>query len=380
MRSVYRCWAEVDLNALRENLAWLRDQVGPNVRIMTVVKADAYGHGLKQIAAVLMQSGTDVFGVANLAEALSIRSVGRGWPVLMLGAALPQEAEHLVRDGIMPSISALEEAQRFSAIAVRCHKTVDLHVKIDTGMGRIGVASDHALGLIQNVQALPGLKIQGLFTHFSSVEDDAEYSRHQSQVFRSLVQQLEHKGISIPLIHANNSAAILHEPDTLFNLVRPGLLVYGVAPQGDRLSRSNLQTLIHPVLSWKCRISLVKMIDPGTSISYGRMFVANRPMRVATLTAGYGDGYLRSASNRAAVLIHGRRCPILGRITMDQMMADVSQVEGVAIGDEAVLIGRQSSQVITAAEAAEWMGTIPWEVFTSITYRVPRIYLGTHAA
>jgi alanine racemase len=379
-RPISRCWAEVDLNALRENLAWVRAQVGPEIKIMTIVKADAYGHGLRQIAATLMQSGTDVFGVANLVEAQNIRSVGQGWPVLMLGAALPQEVDYLVRDGIMPTLSTLEEAQRFSASAIRRKQTVAAHLKVDTGMGRIGVLPEKTLDLIKEIQALPGLQLQGLYTHYASVEDDAEYSRKQRAQFRALVQTLSLQGIQVPWIHANNSGALLHEPDTQFNLIRPGLMVYGVIPHGDRMSTSNLQRVIHPVLAWKCRISFVKMVEPGTAISYGRTFTASQPMRVATLTAGYGDGYLRAASNRAQVLIRGHRCRVLGRITMDQMMVDVSEVGGAAVGDEVVLIGGQGDQTITAAELAEWMGTIPWEVFTSITYRVPRLYLGTHAA
>jgi alanine racemase len=380
MKNAYRCWAEVDLNALRENLAWLRDRVGPKVKIITVVKADAYGHGLKQIAALLMQSGTDIFGVANLAEALSIRSVGKGWPILMLGACLPHEVDALVRDGVMPTLSSLEEARCISTAAIKWRKTVEAHVKVDTGMGRLGVKPEDAISLIRQVRELPGLKIEGLYTHFSSVEDDADFSRQQSEMFRKLVQEITAGGIRIPWIHVNNSGALLHEPDTLFNVVRPGLLVYGVAPSGNRITTSSLQKYIHPALSWKCRVSLVKDIPAGMSLSYGRAFIADCPMRVATITAGYGDGYLRAASNRAEVLIGGKRCRILGRITMDQMMAGVSHIPEVEVGDEVVLIGRQGKATITATDLAGWMGTIPWEVFTSITYRVPRLYHGGQAA
>jgi alanine racemase len=205
MKANYRCWAEVDLSALRENLAWLRDRVGPDVKIMTVVKADAYGHGLKQIAALLMQSGTDIFGVANLAEARTIRSVGRGWPILMLGACLPDEIETAVRDDVMPTLSTIEEARRFSDAASRLGKTVEAHVKVDTGMGRLGVTPDQAPGLIAGLVALPNLKLQGVYTHYSSVEDDAEVSQRQSSQFRQLIAQLRAAGRHIPLIHANNS-------------------------------------------------------------------------------------------------------------------------------------------------------------------------------
>jgi alanine racemase len=376
----YRCWAEVDLNALRENLVWLRDRVGAQTKIMTVVKADAYGHGLKHIAALLMQSGTDIFGVANIAEAQSIRSVGRGWPILMLGACLPHEVDTLVRDGVMPTISSMAEAKLLSVAAEKWRRVVEIHLKIDTGMGRLGVNPDQALTLIEQIRQIPNLRLQGLYTHFCVVEDDAEFSRHQSDVFCDIVRKVQNKGVEIPWIHACNSGALLHESSSLFNVVRPGLLVYGIAPTGKRISSSALQKCVHPALSWKCRISMVKDIAAGTSLSYGRIFVADRPLRVATLTAGYGDGYLRAASQKAEVLIHGHRCRVLGRITMDQMIADVTRVPEAESGDEVVLIGRQGKLRITASELAQWMGTIPWEVFTCITSRVPRIYHGSHAA
>ena len=380
MKNSYRCWAEVDLHALRENLAWIRHRVGPKVRIMTVVKADAYGHGLKQIAALLMQSGTDIFGVANLAEAHVIRNVGKGWPILMLGACLPDEVERAVQDNVMPTISMPAEAELFSKVATKLNATVRAHVKVDTGMGRLGVAPDQASKLIRRVQGLASLKVEGIYTHYASAEDDAAYSRVQRECFQELLARLADDGIRIPLVHANNSGALLHEPDTMFHLVRPGLLVYGVLPPGQRRMASTLHSHLRPALSLKCRVSLVKEIPRGTSLSYGRAFIAQRRMRVATLTAGYGDGYLRAASNRAQVLVGGKRCSVLGRVTMDQMMVDVSRVPTVRPGDEAVLIGRQGGDEITAGELAAWCATVPWEVLTAISYRVPRIYRGSQAA
>jgi len=380
MKISHRCWAEVDLGALRENLAWIRHRVGPNVKIMTVVKADAYGHGLKPIAALLMQSGTDIFGVANLAEAHAIRSVGKGWPILMLGACLPEEVPVAVRDDVRPTISSLPEARAFAAAAQRLRKLVPVHVKVDTGMGRLGVPVAKAGDLIRQVQRMPALKLEGIYTHFCSVEDNAKVSRGQAAQFKRLLEKIAQAGIEIPLIHANNSGALLHEPRTLFNAVRPGLLVYGVLPPGRRQSRSDLPSHVRAALSWKCRVSLMKEIPKGTALSYGRMFVAPQRMRVATLTAGYGDGYLRAGSNHAQVLIGGQRCRVLGRITMDQMLADISGVPGAKAGDEVGLIGRQGREHITVNELAGWFGTVPWEVLTNITYRVPRLYMGGTAA
>ena len=380
MKTSLRCWAEVDLDALRGNLAWLRHRVGPEVKILTVVKADAYGHGLKQIAALLMQSGTDIFGVANLAEARAIRAVGKGWPILMLGACLPEEIETAVRDEVRPTLSTLQEARAFSDAATRLHKNVSVHVKVDTGMGRLGANPEEVLALVQAIRDLPGLKLEGLYTHYASAEDDAAFSREQARRFEQLLAQLRQAGLPIPLLHANNSAAVLHEPGTVFNLVRPGLLVYGVLPQGKRTDTSILQKYFRPALSLKCRVSLVKTIPKGTSLSYGGTFVAPRKLRVATLTAGYGDGYLRAGSNRAQVLIRGQRCRVLGRITMDQMLVDVSRLKEVKVGDEVVLIGEQGKGIIRAADLAEWCQTIPWEVLTAITYRVPRLYRGGQAS
>jgi alanine racemase len=380
MKQMLRCWAEVDLEALRGNLEWIRHQVGPRVKILTVVKADAYGHGLKQIAAHLMQSGTDFFGVANLAEARAVRSVGKGWPVLMLGACLPDEVEAAVREDVRPTISSLAEAAAFSAAAVRLRKTLPVHVKVDTGMGRLGVAPEQALELLQTTQGLPGLTLEGFYTHYSSAEDDVAFTRHQASCFRRLLKRATSVGVRIPLVHAENTAALLHGTGTTFQLVRPGVLVYGVIPSGWRVEARALQSFVRPALAWKCRVSFIKWIPQGTSLSYGNTFVAARPLQVATLTAGYGDGYLRAGSNRARVLVGGRRCRVLGRITMDQMLVDVTRVPNVAPGDEAVLLGRQGEEEITASDLAQWNRTIPWEVLTSITYRVPRIYRGSHAA
>jgi alanine racemase len=376
----FRCWAEIDLQALRENLAWLRHRVGPAVQIVTVVKADAYGHGLKAIARLLMQSGTDVFGVANLAEAEAVRSVGRGWPILMLGACLPHEVDAAVRDDVMPTISSLAEARLFSAAAVRRHRTVQVHLKVDTGMGRLGAWPEETMALVQRVSSLPGLRVRGLCTHYSSAEDDHAFTRRQSRLFRQVAGAVQALCPGVEFVHANNSAAVLLQPETVFNMVRPGLLVYGVIPPGRRGLAKEIGRRLRPALSWKCRVSLVKELAPGTPISYGHTFVAPNRMRVAVITAGYGDGYLRAGSQRAQVLIHGRRCRILGRVTMDQMVVDVGRTGRVRAGDEVVLIGRQGRDEITATELAKWFDTIPWEVLTNITSRVQRVYRGGHAA
>ena len=318
--------------------------------------------------------------MASAAIHHAIRSVGRGWPILMLGACLPGEVETAVRDHVMPTVSTLAEAKLFSRAAVRQNKTVAAHIKVDTGMGRLGVAPERAGELIHRIARLPGLQVRGLYTHYSSVETDAAFSRQQRERFGSLVESLRAAGRTFEFLHADNSGALLFERGTLCNTVRPGLLVYGVLPPGPRRAPAELKENLRPALAWKCRVSLVKEVPAGTPLSYGHTFITKRKTRVATITAGYGDGYLRAGSDRAQVLVRGRRCPVLGRITMDQMMVDVSRAPGARAGEEVVLLGPQGREEIRAAELGEWCGTIPWEVLTNITYRVPRLYLGGHAS
>lgn len=370
----------MDLDALRANLQCIRQLVGPTRRVITVVKADAYGHGLRQIAALMMQSGTDMFGVANLAEAAAIQSVGLGWPILMLGACLPAEVESAVRDDVRPTLSSLTEAKWFSQAAVRQRRQVRVHLKIDTGMSRLGVAPEDALALVQSIRELPGLELEGLYTHFAAAENDVRFSKRQQQSFDRVVQAAIETGVRPEWIHAHNSAGLLSQPIGRCTAVRPGLLVYGLLPTTHRRIPPIVRDSLQPALAWKCRLSLVKSLPKGVTISYGRTLRTKQPLRVGILTAGYGDGYLRSAGERACVLVQGRRCRILGRITMDQMIVDLSAVAPVTSGEEVVLVGRQGDETITITELADWTGTIPWEVLTNITHRVPRVYLGGHAA
>jgi alanine racemase len=222
--------------------------------------------------------------------------------------------------------------------------------------------------------------VQGFYTHYSSAEDDAAFTRRQRKVFAGLVEALAKQRANLRWLHASNSSALLLDSDELCNTVRPGLLVYGILPMGARRIRSEVASRFQPALVWKCRVSLVKEVPAGTPISYGRAFVAKHKMRVATITAGYGDGYMRAASNHACVLVSGRRCAVLGRVTMDQMVVDVSAAPEARAGDEVVLMGRQGGEQLTANELAAWCRTVPWEILTNITYRVPRIYRGGQAA
>jgi len=383
-QSYYRCWVEVDLDALRQNVAAIRRRLQPGTKLMAVVKADAYGHGLAQVAGVLMQCGVDAFAVANLTEALLLRHIGGiGWPILLFGASLPFEVRKIVEQNITPTISTLEEARLFEDEAARQNKNLPVQVEVDTGMGRVGFWHEEAVCQIQEVAALPHLKIEALYTHFPSADEDLKETKRELDAFLCVVGQLRQAGVMIPLLHTANSAALLNVPEAILDMVRPGLLIYGLCPTGCHAND------VRPVLSFKARVAFVKNVGAGRAISYGQTFVAQRPMKIATVAAGYGDGFSRTLSNAAEVLIGGQRCRVVGRVTMDQVMVDVTALAEVNSGDEVVFIGRQAcpDQVggdteIRASEVAAWAGTIAWEILCGITKtaRVPRVYHGVSAA
>lgn len=369
-----RAWSEIDLEALRENVLYVRRLVGPEVKILCSVKADAYGHGLPQIARVLMQSGVDLFGVANVPEALTIRNIGKGWNILLLSAVLPGEIKEVVSKRFSPSLSSIQEARLFDEQAARQNIILPVHLIVDTGMRRLGFWHEMATQDILELRELKNLELRGLYTHYASADDDASFTRTQRQRFSKVINELSTHGLDFPLIHAANSAGLLRGRENHFDLVRPGIMIYGSSPI------SSYQKHLIPALSLKARITFIKEIGKGQSVSYGRIFTAPHKMRVATVAIGYGDGYPRQASNRAFVLAGGRRCKVLGRVTMDQIMIDVSKLPGVQTGDEVVLIGKQGPAQITAGELAKWSDSISYEIFTGITKRVPRIYRGTTAA
>ncbi len=373
-QSYYRCWVEVDLDALRHNVTAIRRRIGPHAKLMAVVKADAYGHGLAQVAGALMQCGVDAFAVANLGEALELRRIGgRGWPILLFGSALPFEAATMVEADITPTLSTLAEAKLFAAEAARQRKRLRVQIEVDTGMGRVGFWHEDAPEQIRNIAALAPLEIEALYTHFPSADENMEITRQELQSFLRVAAVLRESGVAVPCLHAANSAALSNLTETVLDMARPGLLLYGIAPATSEF---------RPALSFKARVAFVKSVVAGRTISYGQTFVANKPMRIATVAAGYADGFSRYLSNKAEVLVGGMRCRVVGRVTMDQIMVDVSAAPQVNCGDEAVFIGRQANAEITVAEVAGWEETIPWEVLCGITKtaRVPRVYHGAFAA
>jgi alanine racemase len=362
MKQTYRCWAEIDRSALRHNAKVVRDRIG-SAEMMAVVKANAYGHGARGVAQTLADDA-QLFGVANLEEALALREVVPH-PVVIFGPATPEERSTIVERGFIPTISSLEEAQAFDRFG-----PATINFKIDTGMGRMGVVENEALDVFKRVTALPNIEIHSISTHMPVSSEDAEYTRDQLGRFRSILEQIRAEFPATYKVHVLQSAGTLAFNPHAFDLVRAGIVLYGISPLPE------FQKLLKPVMTWKTRISLVRNIPKGSSISYGRTFITPRKMRIATLSAGYADGYPWHLSNRGAtVLLRGQRCDLVGRVTMDLIMIDVSNVEDVQVGDEVVLMGRDGAEEVSCVELAEKAGTIPWEIVTRIGPRVQRIFV-----
>ncbi len=373
-----RCWAEIDLDALWHNVAATRAALAPGTGLTAVLKANAYGHGLARLAEAL-RDRVEAFAVANVTEALVLRDAVPDAPVMILGPVLPEERECVVTHGFYPMISSQEEAAAFAECVPAGAEPLDVHLAVDTGMGRIGVWKSGAVALAETIAGMEQLRLVGVSTHLPVADDDPERTLEQLARWRRLMDEMDAAGVKPPMVHALNSAGVIRyglEEGALSNgnLVRAGLMLYGSAPVPE------FQPQLEPVLTWKTRVTLLRKIPQGRSISYGRTFIAPSPMKVATLAVGYGDGYTRHLSNvGAAVLIGGARCPVLGRVTMDQVVVDVSRLAEVSVGDEVVLLGRQGEERLLASEVAAWAGTIAWELFTGITSRVPRVYHGGDA-
>lgn len=367
-----RCWAEINLAALERNLRQIRAALPAHIRYVSVVKADAYGHGLHHVAARLMHAGADLFAVANLAEAAALRELGPGWPILVLSPLLPEEDLRAAGLEVALTVSSADEVARIDAAGRAAGRPLDIHLKIDTGMGRLGVWHEEIAPLHAQIRAASHVRLAGVFTHFSSPDEDAAFTSEQRRRFLAALARCPGLETSALFVHADNSAGLeTLETAGPFNAVRVGLLQFGVRPS-ERSLLAGAAT--EPVFSFHTRVGLVKSLPAGTSISYGRTHTLARRSSIAVLTAGYADGLPRAASNRAEVLIRGRRCPVLGRVTMDQTIVDVTDVPGVACGDPVVLVGRQANQSISLSEFSRWADTIPWETLCSVTKRVPRVY------
>ena len=368
-----RCWADIDLAALERNLRRIKAGLPPNLRHVAVVKADAYGHGIHPVVSRLIQCGADLFAVANVAEGAQIREIGSGWPTLVLSPLLPGEEYALLDYDLIATISTEEEAQRFDRFARQNNTQLPVHIKIDTGMGRSGVWHEQASQLLQKVETLKNLEIQGLYTHFSDATNDREFTDQQRELFLQSTEAFrkQHSGESL-LIHADSSSSLESlSGDSPVNAVRIGLLQYGVPPNPDSIFAG---VQVEPVLSFYTKVGLVKDLPAGTAISYNRTHVLSKDTKVAILTGGYGDGIPLTLSNCGEVLIKGHRLPILGRVTMDQTIIDVSSLPNLMPGETATLIGKDRSQEITLTQFANKARSIPYEILCSITKRVQRVY------
>ncbi|WP_026369492.1 alanine racemase [Kallotenue papyrolyticum] len=362
-------WLEVDLQAIVDNLAALRRRIGPTVRLLVTLKADAYGHGAIRIARTALHHGAWGFGVATLGEALTLRRAGIDAPILILGYTPAWQVRDAIRHGVRLTVFDATVAREIGLAVEELRQPATVHVKVDTGMARLGLAVDEAAAFVRLLRDLPGITVEGIFTHFATADSaDESFARLQLQRFTALLAELEAAGLRPPLAHAANSAAVLRFPEAHLDLVRPGIAVYGLSPSAE----TPLPPEFRPALSFKTEIAQVRCLPPGASVSYGRAFITQRASRIATIPVGYADGFRRSPSWHA-VLVHGRRAPVVGRVAMDYAMIDVTDIPGVHPGDEVVLIGQQGDDRISAEEVADWLGTIAYEVVAAILPRVPRV-------
>ena len=366
-------WAEIDLDAIAHNARQLKKHVGERTELMAVVKANAYGHGALPVARTALQSGATRLAIVRVNEGVQLRAGGISAPILVLGYALPGQATDIVRYRLTPTVNTLELAQALSAaVAEQGAASLPVHLKVDTGLGRFGLLPKEVLAFAQALVTLPGLALEGFWTHFASADEaDKSYTYRQFELYCQVLQQLEDAGIAIPVRHVANSAATLSLPDMHLDMVRCGITLYGLRPSAE----VEMVVPLRPAMALKSRVARLRTLPVGSSISYNRTYVAARPTLVALVPMGYGDGYRRGLSNKGAVLIHGQRAPIIGRVCMDQFMVDVSAIPDVRQDDEIVLLGRQGEGEINAEELGEWVGTNNYETVTGILARVPRVYL-----
>ena len=375
-----RTWAQVDLDAIVHNFDVITRSLTPGCRPIAIVKADAYGHGAVPVSRALQEAGADFFGVSNLEEAMQLRQGGIGHPILILAYTPPEEAARLARYDIIQTVLSLDNAQQLNQAAARCGCTLRVHIKLDTGMSRIGLPCQAPGDLPQTVKEaaaicrLDHLRVEGIFTHFASADEERDdgYTRLQYERFIHVTQQLEQMGFSIPVKHCCNSAATMRYPDLHLDRVRPGIILYGLAPDP-----SWMQSMwdLRPAMELKTVISMVKTIPAGTPVSYNRTFTTPHPTVVATVPIGYADGYPRAMSGRARMLVNGRFAPVIGRVCMDQCMLDVTGIPDVRPGQTVTVFGREGGAAIPVEEVAALCSTISYETVCLIGKRVPRVYL-----
>lgn len=377
-------WAEIDLDAIAHNVRELRRITHPRARMMAVVKADGYGHGAVAVARTALAAGADMLAVARIDEGIALRQAGLVAPILVFSPTLPAFAEGLITYDLIQSVPGLEMAQQLDGVARRCGQTIPVHLKVDSGMGRLGMLPDKrrgpdpmsAVAEVEAIARLKGLRLEGIYTHFAAADErDKSYAHHQLSVFETFLNALETAGINPGLRHAANSAAIIDLPASHLDAVRPGISLYGLYPSPDVDHR---RIDLQPALSLKSRLLQVKAVPAGFKASYGMTWEAPEATVIGTVAAGYADGIQRRLSNRGAMLVNGRRAPIAGRVCMDLIMLDLGADSPAVAGDEVVIIGHQGEARITADDIADQLGTINYEVVFTNSIRVPRRYLPRH--
>ncbi|GAB6139054.1 alanine racemase [Halanaerobaculum tunisiense] len=372
IKEIRPAWTEIDLDNIGHNVSEFKKKLPEETLLTSVVKADGYGHGAIEVAKTALQSGADRLAVAILDEAIKLKKAGFEVPILVLGWTPQEAAEQVVKHNIITTVYNYENVSNLAKKAVELNKKVKVHVKVDTGMGRIGLQPDEAINFISKIKELPNLIIEGIYTHFSVAdEEDKTYTYQQLNKFKKVISDLKKKGIEIPIKHCANSAAFLDIPETYFDMVRTGIITYGLWPSDE----VNKELDLKPGLRLKARVAHVKEVPPGTDISYGRTYTTKKNTKIATVPLGYDDGYCRLLSSNSYVLVNGEKAPVIGNICMDQFMIDVSEVGAVKVGDEVVLIGKSGNEEITATELANRIGTINYEVVCMVSKRIPRVYI-----
>ena len=370
--------AIIDLDKLQNNIKILKSKLSNHTALMAVVKANAYGHGAIEIARNAISAGASWLAVAIPEEGVELRENGIDVPILILGAIDPSQIELIFNYKLHPCVFTYEMLEELNRQGMKLGQRVGVHVKIDTGMGRIGMRNeDEILKFCSIVEEMDFIYLEGIFTHFADADDpSSNYTWMQIEKFNRILSCLKSANINVPWIHAANSAAIFRYPVAQYNMVRAGISMYGYYPWGDKVDFPQLELVLEPILEWRTRVVFVKKVSKGESISYGRTYTADKNRIIATLPLGYADGYNRLLSNKGWVLINGKKAPIVGTICMDQFMVDVTDIPNVKPGDTAILLGRQGDEVITADDLARLCNTISYEILVNISSRVPRVYIG----
>lgn len=368
---LYNAWSEIDLASIKHNISVLKNHIGKDTNILAVIKADAYGHGLREVSRTMIDNAVRWLGVTSIAEALELRRLYRGARILILSAGMYAHSKLIVKHDLTPIVCSRKMAALLNDAAKERGKRIKIHVKIDTGMGRLGPWHENALSFIKDISTYPYIELEGICSHFATISSSEvckNFMQLQFDAFSNVVESLREEGIEFPIKHIGNSGAAIAFKESYLDMIRLGISIYGQFPSKEIQS----DIVLRPALSLKSRVAYLKDISPGRTVSYGCTYKADKKTRIATIPIGYSNGYCRKLSNKGQVIIKGKRAPVVGIVTMDQIMVDVGHIQDVVVGNEVVLIGKQMGEEITASEVAQWANTISYEVLCKLN--VPRVY------